>query len=90
MARTAVINTGHPDVEARGNSIRVFFMFKRARHSHTLKLEPTRNNIKHAISLRGAAQFATTKPSSFRTRARPRVPRLAASAWTSCATATSR
>ena len=40
------------------NSIRVFFMFKRARHTHTLRLEPTRNNIKHAVGLRSAALFA--------------------------------
>ncbi|MES2251676.1 MAG: tyrosine-type recombinase/integrase [Pseudomonadota bacterium] len=58
MAKTAATNTEYPGVEVRGNSIRVFFMFKRARHSHTLRLEPTRNNIKHAISLRSAALFA--------------------------------
>ncbi|WP_398491377.1 tyrosine-type recombinase/integrase [Variovorax sp.] len=58
MAKTAATNTGHPGIEARGNSIRVFFMFKRVRHSHTLRLEPTRNNIKHAVSLRSAALFA--------------------------------
>ena len=58
MAKTAAPNTEYPGVEVRGNSIRVFFMFKRARHSHTLRLEPTRNNIKHAVSLRSAALFA--------------------------------
>ncbi len=58
MARAAATNTGYPDVEQRGNSIRVFFMFMRTRHSHTLRLEPTRNNIKHAVQLRSAALFA--------------------------------
>jgi integrase len=58
MAKTAATNTGYPGVEVRGNSIRVFFMFKRARHTHTLRLEPTRNNIKHAVQLRSAALFA--------------------------------
>lgn len=58
MAKTAAPNREYPGVEVRGNSIRVFFMFKRARHSHTLRLEPTRNNIKHAVSLRSAALFA--------------------------------
>lgn len=58
MAKTAAPSTEYPGVEVRGNSIRVFFMFKRARHSHTLRLEPTRNNIKHAVSLRSAALFA--------------------------------
>ena len=58
MAKTAAPNTEYPGVEVRGNSIRVFFMFKRVRHSHTLRLEPTRNNIKHAVGLRSAALFA--------------------------------
>jgi integrase len=58
MVKAAATNTEYPGVEVRGNSIRVFLMFKRARHSHTLRLEPTRNNIKHAVSLRSAALFA--------------------------------
>ncbi|MDR0780429.1 MAG: tyrosine-type recombinase/integrase [Pseudomonadales bacterium] len=58
MAKTAATNTGYPGVEVRGNSIRVFFMYKRDRHGHTLRIEPTRNNIKHAVSLRSAALFA--------------------------------
>jgi len=58
MAKTAATNTGYPGVEVRGSSIRVFFMFKRARHTHTLRLEPTRNNIKHAVQLRSASMFA--------------------------------
>lgn len=58
MAKTAATNTGDPGVEVRGSSIRVFFMFKRARHTHTLRLEPTSNNIKHAVQLRSAAMFA--------------------------------
>lgn len=58
MAKTAKTNTGFPGVEARGNSIRVFFMFKLDRYSYTLRLEPTRNNVKHADRLRSAALVA--------------------------------
>jgi len=58
MARAAATNTGYPGVEKRGNSIRVFFMYKRVRHTHTLPLEPSRNNIKHAVQVRSAALFA--------------------------------
>jgi integrase len=58
MAKAAATSTGFPGVEVRGNSIRVFFMYKRDRHAHTLPLEPTRNNIKHADQLRSAALFA--------------------------------
>ena len=58
MARAAATNTGYPSVQKRGNSIRVFFMYKRVRHIHTLPLEPSRNNIKHAVQVRSAALFA--------------------------------
>lgn len=58
MTRAATTNTGFPGVEKRGNSIRVFFMYKRTRHTHTLRLEPTRSNVKHAVQLRSAALFA--------------------------------
>ena len=51
MAKTAATHTGYPGVEVRGNSIRAIFMFKRARHTHTLRLEPTRNNIKRVGEL---------------------------------------
>ena len=57
MARAAATNTGYSGVEKRGNSIRVFFMFKCTRHTHTLP-QPTRNNIKHAVQVRSAALFA--------------------------------
>ena len=58
MAKASATNTGYPGVEARGSSLRVFFMFKRTRYTYTLRLEPTRNNIKHAVKLRSAAMFA--------------------------------
>lgn len=58
MAKAAATSTGFPGIEVRSNSIRVFFMYKRDRHAHTLPLEPTRNNIKHADQLRSAALFA--------------------------------
>jgi len=58
MASAAATNTGFPGVEVHGKSIRVAFMYKGARHRHTLGIEPTRNNIKHAASLRSAALFA--------------------------------
>lgn len=58
MANTVAIKTGFPGVEIHGKSIRVVFMYKGARHRHTLGLDPTKNNIKHAASLRSAALFA--------------------------------
>lgn len=58
MAGTAVTKTGFPGVEIHGRSIRVAFMYKGVRHRHTLGMEPTKNNIKHAASLRSAALFA--------------------------------
>ena len=50
--------TGYNGVEIHGNSIRVVFMYKGVRHRHTLGIEPTKNNIKHAAGLRNAALFA--------------------------------
>lgn len=58
MASTTATKTGFPGVEIHGKSIRVVFMYKGDRHRHTLGLEPTKNNIKHAASLRSAALFA--------------------------------
>jgi len=58
MANTAAIKTGFPGVEIHGKSIRIDFMYKGTRHRHTLGLDPTRNNIKHAAGLRSAALFA--------------------------------
>lgn len=58
MARAATSKTGFAGVEIHGRSIRVDFMYKGTRHRHTLGLEPTRNNIKHAASVRSAALFA--------------------------------
>ena len=57
MAGTAK-KTGFPGIEIHGRSIRVDFMYKGVRHRHTLGMEPTKNNIKHAASLRSAALFA--------------------------------
>lgn len=54
----SAVKTGFPGVEIHGKSIRVVFMHKRTRHRHTLGIEPTRNNIKHAARLRAAALFA--------------------------------
>lgn len=58
MAGVAATTTGFPGVEVHGKSIRVAFMYKGTRHRHTLGIEPTRNNIKHAAGLRSAALFA--------------------------------
>lgn len=58
MAGVASTTTGFPGVEVHGKSIRVAFMYKGTRHRHTLGIEPTRNNIKHAAGLRSAALFA--------------------------------
>ena len=57
MAGTAK-KTGFPGIEIHGRSIRVDFMYKGVRHRHTLGMEPTKNNIKHAARLRSAALFA--------------------------------
>ncbi len=58
MASAAATRTGFPGVEIHGKSIRVTFMYKGVRHRHTLGIEPTRNNIKHAAGLRSAALHA--------------------------------
>lgn len=58
MTSATATKTGFRGVEVHGKSIRVFFMYKGTRHRHTLGLEPTRNNIKHAAGLRSAALFA--------------------------------
>lgn len=58
MASAAATKTGFPGVEIHGKSIRVAFMYKGTRHRHTLGIEPTRNNLKHAANLRSAALFA--------------------------------
>jgi integrase len=58
MAKATSGKSKHPGIETRGNSIRVFFMYKRETHRHTLRLEPTPSNIKHAVGLRSAALHA--------------------------------
>lgn len=58
MADDAAARTGFPGIWIHGKSIRVDFMHKGVRHRHTLGIEPTRNNLKHAARLRAAALFA--------------------------------
>lgn len=58
MVGEAIRKTGHTGIEIHGQSIRVDFMYKGVRHRHTLGIEPTRANIKHAAGLRSAALFA--------------------------------
>ena len=58
MAIEAIRKTGYTGIEIHGNSIRVDFMYKGVRHRHTLGIEPSKANIKHAAGLRGAALFA--------------------------------
>ncbi|MGK2914965.1 MAG: Arm DNA-binding domain-containing protein [Porticoccaceae bacterium] len=53
-----VIGINLPGVEVHGRSIRVAFMHKGMRHRHTLGLEPTKANLKHAARLRAAAMYA--------------------------------
>lgn len=50
--------TGFPGIWIHGKSIRVDFMYKGVRHRHTLGIEPTKANLKHAAHLRAAALFA--------------------------------
>ncbi|TAM13090.1 MAG: DUF3596 domain-containing protein [Nevskiaceae bacterium] len=58
MASDEVRKTGFTGIEIHGHSIRVDFMYKGVRYRHTLGIEPTRANIKHAAGLRSAALFA--------------------------------
>lgn len=58
MTGEAIRKTGHTGIEIHGQSIRVDFMYKGVRHRHTLGIEPTKANIKHAAGLRSAALFA--------------------------------
>ena len=58
MAGDAATKTGFPGIWIHGKSIRVDFMHKGVRHRHTLGIEPTRNNLKHAARVRSAALFA--------------------------------
>lgn len=58
MVGEAIRKTGHTGIEIHGQSIRVDFMYKGVRHRHTLGIEPTKANIKHAAGLRSAALFA--------------------------------
>lgn len=58
MATEAARKTGYTGIEIHGHSIRVDFMYKGVRYRHTLGIEPTKANIKHAAGLRSAALFA--------------------------------
>lgn len=53
-----VISSNLPGIEVHGKSIRVVFMHKGVRHRHTLGIEPTKANLKHASRLRSAAMYA--------------------------------
>lgn len=48
-------STGLPGITIHGKSIRVDFMHQGMRYRHTLGLEPTKANLKHAAQLRAAA-----------------------------------
>ena len=50
--------TGFTGIWIHGKSIRVDFIYKGERHRHTLGIEPSKANIKHASRLRGAAREA--------------------------------
>ncbi len=58
MTGEMAAKTGFPGIVIHGKSIRVDFMHKGVRHRHTLGIELTRNNLKHAVRLRAAALFA--------------------------------
>src|SRR5690625_3800801 len=58
MASATLRKTGYTGVEIHGHSIPVDIMYKVIRHRHTLGIEPTKANIKHAAGLRSAALFA--------------------------------
>lgn len=49
---------GYTGIEVHGQTIRVDFMYKSVRHRHTLGVEPTKVNIKHAAGLQSATLFA--------------------------------
>lgn len=59
MANSVVARpAGYTGIEVHGQTIRVGFMYKGVRHRHTLGIEPTKANLKHAAGLRSAALFA--------------------------------
>lgn len=58
MAVDAVVKTGFPGIWIHGKSVRVDFMHKGTRHRHTLGIEPTKVNLRHAARLRTAALYA--------------------------------
>lgn len=58
MAAASPTSTGFPGISIHGKSIRVDFMHQSVRHRHTLGLEPTKANLKHASRLRAAALHA--------------------------------
>jgi len=58
MAVESAVKTGFPGIWVHGKSIRVDFMHKGTRHRHTLGIEPTKMNLRHAARLRTAALYA--------------------------------
>lgn len=53
-----VTNSNLLGIEMHGKSIRVVFMHNTVRHRHTLGIEPTKTNLKHASRLRSAVMYA--------------------------------
>ena len=50
-----------PGVQPRGNSIRISFYYRGARYRETLKLKPTKANLKYAVRLRDSILFKIEK-----------------------------
>ena len=58
MTAESAVKTGFPGIWIHGKSVRVDFMHKGTRHRHTLGIEPTKVNLRHAARLRTAALYA--------------------------------
>ena len=65
MSIEAAIKTGLPGIWVHGKSARVDFMHRGTRHHHTLSIEPTETNLRHAAHIRTAALRAL-KTGSYR------------------------
>ena len=58
MSVESAVKTGFPGIWIHGKSVRVDFMHKGTRHRHTLGIEPTKVNLRHAARLRTEALYA--------------------------------
>lgn len=58
MSVHTAFKTGLPGIWVHGKSVRVDFMHRGTRHRHTLGLQPTELNLRHAARLRTAALYA--------------------------------